>query len=295
MSTIYKSEAGERLLRETYEKTLEHWPVPSEHLRVPTPEGETFVVASGRESAPPLVLLHGSGSNSMEWMPRIATLAEHFRVYSVDIIGEPGLSAPSRPPLESDRYAVWLDAVLDHLGVDRTRILAISLGGWVALDYASRRPERVERMALSCPVGVGRQKWGFLLRVGVLNLFGEWGKRRSMALILGSEYSTMKPEHVTAIGERQHLVAKHYRYRTTLPVLGDDALRRLAMPLHVLAGARDVMLDTATTKRRLDALVPHATVRLLPGVGHLIVGHEDEQLEFLTSGGVPESPRSNGA
>jgi pimeloyl-ACP methyl ester carboxylesterase len=108
------------------------------------------------------VLLHGSGSNSAEWTGRIAELAGRFRVYAIDIIGEPGLSAPARPPLGSDRYARWLDSVLDAMGLGRVPIMAISLGGWLALDYATRRPDRVERLALSCPSGIGRQRKGFL-------------------------------------------------------------------------------------------------------------------------------------
>ena len=124
--TIYKSEAGARLLRERYLEALKSWPATHDEVRVPTPEGETFVLTSGPEGAPPLVLLHGSGSNSAEWAHRIPALVERFRVYAVDIIGEPGLSAETRPPLDSDRYARWLDAVLDHFGVAKAAFLTSS-------------------------------------------------------------------------------------------------------------------------------------------------------------------------
>jgi hypothetical protein len=43
------------------------------------------------------------------------------------------------------------------------------------------------------------------------------------------------------------------------------------------------MVDSAETKRRLDAAAPRATVRLLPGVGHFIPAHLAAELEFLTS------------
>jgi pimeloyl-ACP methyl ester carboxylesterase len=80
------------------------------------------------------------------------------------MIGEPGLSAPSRPRLASDAYALWLDDVLHELGVARASLVGVSLGGWLALDYATRRPERVERLALLCPGGVGKQRASFLAR-----------------------------------------------------------------------------------------------------------------------------------
>jgi len=268
--TIYKSEAGARLLRERYLEALKAR--PHDELRVPTPEGETFVVAAGPAEAPPLVLLHGSGSNSAEWAPRFPALVEHFRVYAVDIIGEPGLSAETRPPLTTDRYAGWLDAVLDHVGAARAAFLTSSFGGWLALDYATRRPERVAALALRCPIGLGPMKKGFVVKAVLLALLGERGRRRSVAGVLG------EPESSPIVAQ-QLLVSANYRYRTgPFPVFGDAALSGLTMPVYAVAGAEDAMVDSATTKRRLEAA--GATVDLVPGTGHYIPGEAD--LEFLT-------------
>lgn len=67
------------------------------------------------------------------WLGDLAAFAARFRVYAIDMIGEAGLSAPSRPPLDSGAYAQWLDNVLDSLSLDRVSIVGISLGGWLAL------------------------------------------------------------------------------------------------------------------------------------------------------------------
>ncbi|SFW64568.1 alpha/beta fold hydrolase [Amycolatopsis australiensis] len=268
---IYKSEAGARLLRERYLEALAAWPVAHERLRIPTAEGETFALASGPESAPPLVLLHGSGSNSAEWAPRIASLAERFRVYAVDVIGEPGLSAETRPPLKSDRYALWLDAVLDHVGVTRAAFLGSSLGGWLALDYATRRPGRVAALALRCPAGLGPMKKGFAVKAVLLTLLGERGRRRAMAGALGEPLSSPVVAH-------QLVVAAHYRYRGGPPVFGDAALARLTMPVYAVAGAEDAMVGSAPTKRRLEAA--GARVDVLPGTGHYFTA--SPELAFLT-------------
>lgn len=284
MSEIYRSEAGAQLLREHYQRALAQWPVEHEQHRVPTPEGETFVLSCGPATAEPLVLLHGSGANATQWMSRVAELTTRFRVYAIDIIGEPGLSAPARPPLDSDRYAVWLDAVLDGLGLGRVPIMAVSLGGWLALDYASRRPDRVERLALSCPTGVGGQRKGFLVKALLLNLLGRWGRLRSVRLILGPGLASLEPAERAMVLDHVLLVARNYHYRSgDLPVFDDAVLRRLAMPVHVLAGELDVMLDSRQTKRRLEALAPSATVHLLPGIGHFVPAQPAVEREFLTS------------
>jgi pimeloyl-ACP methyl ester carboxylesterase len=283
MSAIYGSRYGACAVEEQYRALLRAWPVPSEQLRVPTCQGETFVVACGPREAPPVVLLHGSGTNAAMWMGDVASWARHLRLYAVDMIGEPGLSAPSRPDLASDAYARWLDDVLAGLSVTRTSIVGISLGGWLALDYAIRRPERVERLALLCPGGVGRQKWGVLVAVAFLLPFGRWGLRKALRLVLGTslEAAAETPE-ARAFVDHMMLIQRHFRpRRDKLPVFDDHALARLSMPMLVIVGGRDALLDSHDTRRRLNRSAPHATVRLLPGTGHFLPLQTGPILDFL--------------
>lgn len=284
MKAIYKSIEGERQVLERYQVFLKHWPVPNQQVRVPTSQGETFVVVSGPENAPALLMLHGGMMNSSMWMGEVTAFARFFRVYCIDMIGEPGLSAPARPPLASDAYAVWLDDVLDWLEVARTSILGISLGGWLALDYAIRRPERVERVAVLCPGGVGRQKVGIVFATLVSRIFGERGKRRLMERILGRAPVDPPPAVKAFLGFVQ-LIQKHFRPRIVrLPGFPDNALRRLNVPLLAIVGARDVLLDSAQTKRRLERFVSGAQVVYLPEAGHVIAGQTATVLAFMTSG-----------
>jgi pimeloyl-ACP methyl ester carboxylesterase len=282
MNRIYKSPEGERLVRERYLAFLKHWPVAHQQIRIPTSEGETFVIASGAEEAPPLLLLHGGAGNSVTWMPDVRAFAGHFRVYAVDMIGEAGLSAPSRPPLSSDAYSLWLDEVLRGLSVERTSIAGVSLGGWVAVDYATRRPERVERVAVLCPGGIGRQKIGIVFAMLPLRMCGAWGRRKLSELILGRPPADPPPP-VRAFVNFVSLIHQHFRpRRVKLPVFSDDALRRLNMPVLAIVGARDVLLDSAETKSRLERHAPKAEVVFLPEAGHFIPGQTGRVLAFLS-------------
>ncbi|MFI6047255.1 alpha/beta fold hydrolase [Nocardia sp. NPDC051321] len=283
MTTIYKSERGADKVRRRYEELLREWPVPAEHLRVPTREGETFVVVSGPQDAQPLLLLHGSGANTAMWRGEIASWAQHFRTYAIDIIGEAGASAPSRPPLDSDRLALWLDDVLEYLGLETVSVVAASLGGWVALDYAVRRPGRITRLALLCPSGIGAQTMGWLPKALFLRLFGRRGVRQTARIVTGLD--TPLTEQVL---DDIVLTFTQYKPRTErLPIFSDDALRHLTMPMLVIVGARDVMLDSAATADRVRRHVPDATVHVLPGVGHAILGQSDEVSKFLLADPQP--------
>lgn len=167
-SSIYKSAAGEREVQQRYRDLLDQWPVPCELIKVPTREGETFVVACGPPDAPPVLAMQGAGANSAMWLPQIDAWSDHLRFYAVDVIGEPGLSAPSRPPFDSEAYALWLDDVMRGLDLTRVSLVGVSLGGWLALDYAMRRPEQVMRLALLSTGDVGRRKTGVLFKAAPL-------------------------------------------------------------------------------------------------------------------------------
>ncbi len=282
MSGIYKSADGARLIRERYLELLGQWPVACQHLRVPTREGETFIVACGPESAPPLLLFQGSGANTAMWMREVAAWAVHFRVYAVDMIGEPGLSAPSRPPLASEAYALWLDDVMEGLSLTRASIVGVSLGGWLALDYATRRPNRVQSVVLLNPAGIGKERLSFLFKAIPLLLLGRWGRRRAMRMAGGPAPAHPTPADVE-MARFVSLIFKHFRPRVgKKPLFDETALRRLTMPVLLIVGARDAMLDSDETRRRLERAAPHVSVHLLDDTGHFIRDQAARIDEFLS-------------
>jgi pimeloyl-ACP methyl ester carboxylesterase len=281
MKPIYKSAEGERAVRERYLRFLKYWPVPNRQFHVPTREGETFVIACGDEDAPPLLLFHGGVGNSSMWMGDVAAWSAHFRVYAIDMIGEPGLSAASRPRLASDAYALWLDDVMNALSLTRASLVGISLGGWLALDYATRRPDRVERLAVLCPGGVGRQKIGIALAAILLRMCGPWGKRKTREMVLGRTPANLPPA-IQKFTEFMLLIHENFRPRLVkMPVFSDTLLQRLTMPVLAIAGGKDVLLDSAGTKRRLEQNLTDVDVRYLAETGHVIIRQTAPILEFL--------------
>lgn len=266
---VYRRADAAQRIEAQYRAVLEQWPVTRTELHVPTHQGSTFVIACGPETAPPVILLHGSQANSAAWMPDVPRLAQTFRLYAIDMIGEPGLSAPSRPDLKSDAHALWLDEVLSHLGVQHAAFVGTSLGGWLALDYASRRPERVRALALICPAGIGRQK-NFLLKALPLLLLGAWGRRRIQAMVFGPKPDVL-PQSLQPFAGLMEDIAKAVRPRVlSIPQLTDEQLSALAMPILTVVGGRDVLLDSFDTRKRLQAHVPHAEVWFIEDGYHFL-------------------------
>ncbi|MDX2421487.1 MAG: alpha/beta hydrolase, partial [Amphritea sp.] len=277
--TIYKSTDGEHAVKQCYKEVLKLWPVAFESLTLPTRHGETHVLACGDAALPPLLLMHGAMSNASAWLQNIEEWSKHFHIYAIDMIGEPGLSAQVRLPMAGDAYALWLDEVMQGLSLSHVAIVGESLGGWLALDYANRRPEKVNRLALLVPGGVGPQR-KFLLKALPLMLLGKWGKRKVREMIFGPEE---KNPSATMLKLRQ-LFALITRYVIPrfdkLPIFNDQALQAITAPTLAIVAGKDVLLNSKATQARLEANVADIKVIDQPEAPHLI-RDRGAILEFL--------------
>jgi pimeloyl-ACP methyl ester carboxylesterase len=101
----------------------------------------------GDPSAPPVLLIMGLGLSASSWQTLPERLAERFRVISFDNRGTGRSTAPrglfSIPDLADDA-----GAVLHAIGVERSGVFGISLGGMIAIELALRHPARVRSLAL---------------------------------------------------------------------------------------------------------------------------------------------------
>ena len=280
MTSIYKSEDGARAIHTRYREILSQWPVPNRQFTVPTRAGDTFVIACGAESAPPVLLFHGSASSSFMWLNDAPILAKDFRVYAVDLIGEPGLSARTRYRPGTDEHALWLDDVFQALSLQTAALVGVSLGGWLALDYAIRRPGRVKALALICPAGIGKIK-NFLLKAFPLFFLGEWGRKRIRAMVLGRAYTSLPPP-AKPISDFLGLIFRNFNpRRDPIPPASDQALQTLKMPIAIFIGGEDAMIDSHDTKGRAERLLPQAEIHFDPKIGHFIPTPTEEIGAFL--------------
>jgi pimeloyl-ACP methyl ester carboxylesterase len=149
----FKSEAGRARYDAAYDAVLREWPVDFQELDAPTRFGPTHVIACGRADAPPLILLPSFAGSATVWRLNVDDLSRQFRVYAVDVIGQPGKSRAIRRLRIRRDYAGWYADLLDGLGVGRASIVGCSFGGFLALSQAMLTPERVDRLVLVSPAG----------------------------------------------------------------------------------------------------------------------------------------------
>src|SRR5580765_3753168 len=124
--SAFKTPEGEASYLAAYDAALKLWPVPYDEIDIPTRFGMTHVVVSGQKDAPPLVLLHGYMATSTMWSPNIADFSKDYRVYAIDVMGQPSKSVPTEPVRNEADYADWLTATLDGLHLHRISLAGMS-------------------------------------------------------------------------------------------------------------------------------------------------------------------------
>ncbi|MBX3064067.1 MAG: alpha/beta fold hydrolase [Anaerolineae bacterium] len=278
-SPLYNTPAGEALVMALYDAVLQNWMVPSQTQMVSTRCGKTFVIASGDPFAPPVVLLHGAGGNSAMWAGDVADYASQFRVYAVDLPGEAGKSTPNRPPWAGAAFGEWLEDVLNALNVEQASLVGISQGGWAALKFAVMMPERVTKLVLIAPAGIVPDRRSFLPLAIMLSFLGKAGIKRFVQALLADQ----NPPDRDGLVERVAEMSAHFRPRIgVIPLFSDAELRRLTMPILLLGGTKDICRDVAKIEARLKMLVPQLSVKLISGVGHIVLNTSGCALQFLT-------------
>ncbi len=133
---------------------------------VPSEEAEEQVVdvgglairclIAGPTGAPRVVFVHGLGGSYETWSLNLPAFAERFRICALDLVGAGSSDKPAMD-YSVPSLADFLARFLDALGGDWQRVSLVghSLGGAIALAFASRYPERVERLVLVDSAGLG--------------------------------------------------------------------------------------------------------------------------------------------
>ncbi len=128
-------------------------------------------------TGPMLVFAHGLGGNHLSWWQQVP----HFRDrYTCVTFAHRGFAPSSAPPggPDPDEYAGDLAALVDHLGASDIRIVAQSMGGWTALEYALANPARVRALVLASTAGTIERAASLFADPEQMPALGAQGRRR---------------------------------------------------------------------------------------------------------------------
>jgi pimeloyl-ACP methyl ester carboxylesterase len=221
-----------------------------------------------------VVLLHGGLTDSRDFEPNLAALADRFRVLLPDRRGH-GHTADVPGPITVELMARDMAAFLDKVAGGPAHLVGYSAGAAVALRLALDRPELVDRLVLIS---------GAFHRDGMIMLPTAGGTPPPPLVARYAEVSPDGAEHFPTI------IAKVARSAAEEPGLCREDLAAVVRPTLVMAGDDDlVTLDH--TVALYDSLA-NAQLAILPAASHLLLFEHPELCTRLVAEFLTTEPRT---
>ena len=251
-------------------------------------------------TGPAIVMLHGMGAQLRNYTYGVAdALAADFRVVLVDRPGS-GYSAPTRDQLGILGQAATIAALIERLELDRPLLVGHSLAGAIALGVATHHPNTIGGLALLAPMTQPPQMMPALLagaiksarfgRTVFANLLGTPLSRAAYGLhwrtifapdpvpedfatrgggALGDRPISMNAATVELASADKDIAAIVARYG------------ELNLPVALLYGREDQVIDPSVDGRLAIAAIPGATLEMTDG-GHMLpVAHPQATADFI--------------
>jgi pimeloyl-ACP methyl ester carboxylesterase len=262
---VFLSAEGQQIVFDNYDKALSAWPVPHSTRFVATRHGQTHVIECGRADGPPLVMLHGHNVNATVWRYYTAHFADTHHLYLIDLIGQPGKSAPTITADRFGGYVDWLDDVLTALNVQQTALMGLSLGGCVALQFALKRAARVSRVLVFAPAGVVPLRRLHLLLLALPAL-----SKKTDGVVEFARRISRNALDEALLRNFADMLQHTARQEVVFPILSDADLASFKMPLFIISPEHDDFFGNRPMAARFaTGQFPHVTFKTLPNAAHV--------------------------
>ncbi len=229
-----------------------------------------------------VVLIHGFLENVTMWSEIIPHLSKRNRIITVDLLGH-GKSDCLGYVHSMELFAETIEAVLKHLRIRKCILVGHSLGGYVALAFAEKQPQKIkglclmnstsnaddnERKALRARANKMIQtNFSNMVRLSFSNLFGPISKikhKEQLEIALSEALQTPVQGYIAA--------QEGMRIRSNRnPILADNDFKKL-----IIAGEKDPVLDVNTTKE--EAKKTNSEIIIFPN-GHM--SHIENKYELI--------------
>lgn len=290
----FRSAKAKEQYLESYDKlSKKYWPLTSESKMVDTSFGQTFVLVSGEDVKPPMVLLPGGNNTSLMWWQNIKALSEHYKTYAVDNISDFGRSIPQKDTKNPDDFMQWLNELFDALDLpNNINLIGLSYGGWLTSLYALNSPERLNKIVLLAPAATVQPLCKeFWVRVLIRMLIPHRHFTKSMMYWICEDLHRKDKAGQVLLEDAIDDLFNATRWFKTrkLPaptVLTDKELSQITIPALYLVGENEKIYSPDKAVERLNNVAPQINTEIIPETGHDLVFVQpdlisEKILEFL--------------
>jgi pimeloyl-ACP methyl ester carboxylesterase len=249
-----------------------------------------------------VILVHGIGDAVETWDSNINVLAEHHRIYALDMVGfgrsDKPLVQPSLP-----FGAQFVSDFMETQHIERASLVGNSMGGAISLQFALQFPDKLEKLILedSAALGTGIATFFRVFSIPVVGELVFRPSRRGTAWLLKQlvyDPALITDEIVELYYQLATLPRAQKSFLSTLRVgvniLGQrprfvssivDNLGKITCPTLIIWGKQDRIIPVEHA-RVAKSGIPNAELQILDSCGHdPHFEHPDEYnrllLEFL--------------
>ena len=148
---LYKTEQGKNEILSLYDEKLATLAIAYETHNVHTGYGITNIISTGLDSNPPILVIHGSNGCAPIALETYLGLSKAFKVYAIDVLGQPNKSAQTRLSMKDDSYGQWINEIIDLLQLENVTMAGFSFGGLVILKTLEFNERKIKAVYLSAP------------------------------------------------------------------------------------------------------------------------------------------------
>jgi len=226
---------------------------------------------SGAKELPALVFSNSLGTDFRIWDAVVETLGGRFRFVRYDKRGH-GLSEATPPPYALTDHVADLTALLNHLAIEKTAVVGLSVGGLIAQGLAALHPERIAALVLSNTAHKIGTEASWNERIAAVNANGV----AAIADIVMARWFTpayRRPDNADFVGYRAMFTRTPVDgYVGTCASVRDadltESTRALKMPVLCIGGDQDGTTPPDIVRSMAD-LIRNAEFRIVADAGHI--------------------------
>jgi pimeloyl-ACP methyl ester carboxylesterase len=284
---------GKMLTLDNLRKSLPpDWLLQMEHE--PVFDSDVLTVQAGMDHPQTLLLVHGLGQNGFtDWMSVMPQLARRYHVLTLDLPGFGYSDSPSGKYSPSN-YARVLSWLLKKYGEGPAIVVGHSLGGAVALRFASEHPDQLSKLVLVDAAGI-LQRTAFVKQPASLPISIE----KTPAFLKGAvariddwgdnvvEKITGLPDITRTFSSHEDIwgmvMSDHTNLNAGMAMAEEnfsEAIYTIKTPTQIIWGEDDPIAPLRTGQM-LARRLHRAELHILPGVGHTPMENPDDAKAFL--------------
>ena len=225
---------------------------------------------------PTLLCIHGFPLDGSLWQPQVQGLAGAAHVLAPDLRGFGADRRPVPKVMTMEAFAEDLMELLDRTGIERAVLCGLSMGGYVAMAFTERWPERVQGLIFCNTRSTADNDAGKAAREQTaLDALSKGACVIARAMVPKVLSQRMRSEHpaeaqrIEAIMARQRpeSIAAASRGMALRPDR-TASLRRVHVPALIVTGSSDTLMPLETSEAMQHAM-PGSQLVVINGAAHL--------------------------